>query len=72
MVAAALAHEVPFTVRRNQIQQGRRHQGVVDEGIAVAQQAMGLEGEQLRIAGTGPHQIHGAAHGTNSRASIRN
>ena len=83
MVAAALAHEAALTARRHQIQQGLGHQGVVDEGIALLQEAMGLEGEQLGIARTRPHQIHGAGlgdsaglgggtHGRASRDAMRN
>jgi hypothetical protein len=45
VVAAALAHEVALAVLRHQIEHGPGHQGVVHEGIATAQEAMGLEGE---------------------------
>ena len=63
MVAAALAHKVLFAVAGHQIEQGLGHQGVVHEGIAAPQQAMGLEGEQLGVAGAGPHQVDGAGGG---------
>jgi hypothetical protein len=59
-MTAALAHEVALAVLRHQIEQGLRHQGVVHKGIATPQEAMGLESEQFRIAGAGPHQVDGA------------
>ena len=58
MVAPALAHKMEFTALCHQIQQLLGHEGVVDEGIALLQQPMGLQGEQLGIAGARPHQIH--------------
>jgi hypothetical protein len=45
MVAPALAHKMEFTALTHQIQQLLGHKGVVDEGIALLQQAMGLQGE---------------------------
>jgi hypothetical protein len=54
MALAALWH---------QVEQGPGHQGVVDEGIAAAEQPMGLEGEQVGIARTRPHEIHRARQG---------
>jgi hypothetical protein len=45
MVTAALADKVELAALGHQIQQGLRHQGVVDEGIALPQQPVGLEGE---------------------------
>ena len=58
MVAPALTHEMEFAALCHQIQQLLGHEGVVDEGIALLQQPMGLEGEQVGITGTRPHQIH--------------
>jgi hypothetical protein len=45
MVAAALADEMPLAVRSNQIEQGLRHQGIMYQGIALAQETMGLQSE---------------------------
>jgi len=72
MVAATLAHKVAFAPLGHQLQQGTGHQGIVNEGIALAQQTMGPQGEQLRIPRSGPHQIDGtepASTGRHGKAS---
>ena len=71
MVTTALADKVELAALGHQIQKGLRHQGVVDESIALPQQPVGLEGEQLRITGTRPHQVNRAelGRGTHGRAS---
>jgi hypothetical protein len=54
MVAAALANKMPLAVRPDKIEQGLGHQGVVHQSIALAQETVGLQGEQLRIPRPGP------------------
>ena len=76
VMTTALANELPLTPLRHQIQHFLRNQGVVDEGVALAEQTRSLHGEQLRVTGAGAHQINGSGllrsgHGRAARRSIR-
>ena len=76
MMSATLADKTAFAGCRHKIQHFLGHQRVVHQGIALAQQPMRLQREQLGIAGTGSHQINGSGlfsggHGRETSRSIR-
>ncbi|MNZ69222.1 hypothetical protein D3C78_875140 [compost metagenome] len=57
MIGTALADIQAISIAPAQVENRRSHQAVVEHHIGLLHQAQGTEGQQIRIARTGAHQI---------------
>jgi hypothetical protein len=76
VMTTTLANEMTLTGLGNQIKNLSRNQGVVNEGITVAEKAMGLHREQIGITRACTDEINGSGefssrHGRAASRSIR-
>ena len=57
VVGAGLAHVDALGIAPGQLDDGRRHQAIIEHHIRALQQAQGLERQQVGITGTGAQQV---------------
>ena len=57
VLVTGLAHVDQLRIPPGQIHDALSYQTVIEDHIGFLQQAQGAEGQQVRVAGTGPHQV---------------